>query len=91
MSLSDIQSGIAQAAQQAGRDSGSVTLLAVSKVQPNDRVQSVLEQGHRVFGENYLQETADKWPAWRASFPRLKAIDALRHAIQECHLENLNV
>ncbi len=72
MSLSDIQSGIAQAAQQAGRDSGSVTLLAVSKVQPNDRVQSVLEQGHRVFGENYVQETADKWPAWRASFPDVR-------------------
>jgi pyridoxal phosphate enzyme (YggS family) len=29
----------------------------------------VLEQGHRVFGENYVQETADKWPTWRDSFP----------------------
>jgi len=69
MSLAEIKSGIEQAAQQAGRTSTSVTLLAVSKVQPNDRVQSVLEQGHRVFGENYVQETADKWPAWRDRFP----------------------
>lgn len=43
MSLAEIQSGITQAAQLRGRDSASVTLLAVSKVQPNDRVQSVLE------------------------------------------------
>lgn len=69
MSLAEIKSGIEQAAQQAGRTSTSVTLLAVSKVQPNDRVQSVLEQGHRVFGENYVQETADKWPVWRDRFP----------------------
>ena len=69
MSLFDIQSGIEKAALDAGRTAESVTLLAVSKVQPNDRVQSVLEQGHRVFGENYVQETADKWPAWRDSFP----------------------
>lgn len=69
MSLAEIKSGIEHAAQQAGRTSTSVTLLAVSKVQPNDRVQSVLEQGHRVFGENYVQETADKWPAWRNRFP----------------------
>lgn len=68
MSLSDIQSGIAKAAIDAGRSADDVTLLAVSKVQPNDRVQSVLEQGHRVFGENYVQETADKWPAWRTNF-----------------------
>jgi pyridoxal phosphate enzyme (YggS family) len=43
-------------------------LIAVSKVQPNERVLSVLNQGHRVFGENYVQEAADKWPDWHTVF-----------------------
>ena len=46
----------------------AVTLIAVSKVQPLDRVESVLTQGHRVFGENYVQEAAGKWPDLRARF-----------------------
>ena len=46
----------------------AVTLIAVSKVQPLDRVEGVLTQGHRVFGENYVQEAAGKWPDLRARF-----------------------
>lgn len=46
-----------------------VTLIAVSKVQPPERVEAVLAAGQRVFGENYVQEAAAKWPAWRAQFP----------------------
>ena len=46
-----------------------MTLIAVSKVQPAPRVQAVLDQGHRVFGENYVQETQGKWPDWRARYP----------------------
>ncbi|MEM9581416.1 MAG: YggS family pyridoxal phosphate-dependent enzyme, partial [Pseudomonadota bacterium] len=38
------------------------------KVQPNERVKAVLEQGHRVFGENKVQEAAGKWPDFRARF-----------------------
>jgi pyridoxal phosphate enzyme (YggS family) len=45
-----------------------VTLIAVSKVQPADRVVAVLEAGHRTFGENYVQEAQGKWPDWRAQF-----------------------
>jgi pyridoxal phosphate enzyme (YggS family) len=37
-----------------------VTLIAVSKVQPDARVEAVLEQGHRCFGENRVQEAAEK-------------------------------
>ncbi len=69
MALAEIQARIAAATAAAGRPPGSVTLIAVSKVQPADRVAQVLQQGQRVFGENYVQEAAGKWPAWRAQFP----------------------
>lgn len=62
MSLDQIKSEIAAAESKAGRPAGSVHLIAVSKVQPLDRVQAVLEAGHRVFGENRVQEAAGKWP-----------------------------
>ncbi|WP_135450890.1 YggS family pyridoxal phosphate-dependent enzyme [Tabrizicola caldifontis] len=68
MGLADIMARIRAAERAAGRAEGSVTLIAVSKVQPPDRVEAVLEQGHRVFGENYVQEAAAKWPAWAARF-----------------------
>lgn len=68
MSLHDITARIAKAETAAGRPSGSVKLLAVSKVQPNDRVQAVLDQGHRCFGENRVQEAAGKWPAFKDQY-----------------------
>jgi len=68
MSLVEITSRIRAAEEKNGRISGSVSLIAVSKVQPNERVLSVLNLGHRVFGENYVQEAADKWPDWRNAF-----------------------
>lgn len=69
MSLSLIQSRLSQAEHAAGRPAGAVTLIAVSKLQPDDRVVQVLTQGHRVFGENYVQEAAAKWPPLRQTFP----------------------
>lgn len=72
MSLTDIYARIRGAERAAGRGEGSVTLIAVSKVQPLDRVVSVLEEGHRVFGENYVQEAAGKWPALRERFEGVK-------------------
>ena len=68
MGLSEIKTRVAAAEQAAGRAPGSVTLIAVSKVQPADRVLAVLDQGHRVFGENYVQEAQGKWPDWRARY-----------------------
>ncbi len=65
MSLQDIQDRIAKSEADAGRPAGSVKLIAVSKVQPNERVEVVLEQGHRCFGENRVQEAAGKWPEFR--------------------------
>lgn len=66
--LDDINARIATALQHADREQGSVKLIAVSKVQPDERVEAVLSQGHRVFGENRVQEAAGKWPAFRERF-----------------------
>lgn len=68
MSLTAIADRIRAACVAQGRDPASVTLIAVSKVQPLERVVAVLEAGHRVFGENYVQEAAGKWPDLRARF-----------------------
>ncbi len=68
MSLSDIHARIAQSASRAGREAQDVALIAVSKVQPNARTESVLKEGHRVFGENTVQEAAGKWPQFRETY-----------------------
>lgn len=68
MSLAEIQTRLTAAEARDGRAPGSVQLIAVSKVQPLDRVRAVLSQGHRLFGENYVQEAAAKWPDLRAEF-----------------------
>lgn len=64
MSLEEIKSRIAKAEARAGRPAGDVTLVAVSKLQPDERVRAVLDQGHRVFGENRVQEAVGKWPGF---------------------------
>lgn len=68
MSLPDIIAAVQTAAAAAGRTASGITLIAVSKLQPLDRLLAVLAQGHRSFGENYVQETAAKWPDLRAQF-----------------------
>ena len=68
MSLTTIRSRVRTAEARAGRPEGSVTLLAVSKVQPEERVRRVLEQGHRVFGENRVQEAQGRWLPLRREF-----------------------
>ncbi len=62
MSLSDIRNRLAAALEAAGRPADDATLIAVSKVQPPERVEAVLEEGHRVFGENRVQEAQGRWP-----------------------------
>lgn len=71
MSLQEITARITQAETAAGRPAGSVKLIAVSKVQPNDRVQAVLQDGHRCFGENRVQEALGKWPGFIEQFPEV--------------------
>ena len=70
-SLRDVRARIAAAAKAVGRDPAEVTLVAVSKAQPDARVLAALHAGHRVFGENYVQEAKARWPALRARHPDL--------------------
>lgn len=62
---------IAKAAQAAGRASESITLTAVSKQQPDERVEAMLAAGQRVFGENRVQEAQARWSTRREHFPDL--------------------
>ena len=62
MSLAEINIRIRKAETEAGREPGSTSLLAISKLQPIERIRSVLEEGHVHFGENRVQEAAAKWP-----------------------------
>ncbi|RXV63377.1 YggS family pyridoxal phosphate-dependent enzyme [Roseovarius sp. A46] len=68
MSLSEIRDRIARAEAGAGRAPGSTALVAVSKVQPQARVEAVLEEGHRLFGENKVQEAAGRWPSFQERY-----------------------
>ena len=68
MSIQEIKTRINNAATDAGRSGDDISLIAVSKVQPNERVQAVLETGHKTFGENRVQEALGKWPNFQQNF-----------------------
>jgi pyridoxal phosphate enzyme (YggS family) len=63
-----VVSQVRAAESAAGRAPGSVTLIAVSKTQPEARITAVLDAGHRVFGENRVQEAQGRWPGYRAIY-----------------------
>lgn len=67
--LEEVRTRIAHAARIARRDPGEVTLIAVSKTHPAEAIARLIAAGQRVFGENRVQETAEKWPALRAAHP----------------------
>lgn len=67
--LKKVQGKISEAAVAAGRPADAVTLVAVPKTFPAEHIRPALVAGHRVFGENRVQETAEKWPDLRAEFP----------------------
>lgn len=59
-------------ARKAGRTPSDITLVAVSKKQPDTRVDAVLEVGHRVFGENRVQEAQERWQSRREKYSDLE-------------------
>ncbi len=63
---------IAAAAIKAGRAPESVTLVAVTKTHGPELIRPLLEAGHRVFGENRVQEAQGKWPELRKAFPGIE-------------------
>lgn len=67
--LEECEAAIARMCKIAQRERGDVTLIAVSKTHPAERIVPLLEQGQRVFGENRVQEAQEKWPALRADYP----------------------
>ncbi len=68
----DVLARIAAAAKSAGRDPASVELVAVSKVQPDERVDAMLAAGQRIYGENRVQEAEARWAHRRAAHPDLE-------------------
>lgn len=67
--LAQVHANIARMCKPARREAEDVTLIAVSKTHPAERITSLLEAGHRVFGENRVQEAQGKWPALREEYP----------------------
>ena len=68
MSLKEITERLKAAESEHSRQIASTKLIAVSKVQPLERVYAVLSEGHRIFGENRVQEASGKWPAFKEEF-----------------------
>lgn len=67
-----INEKITIAAKNAGRDENDVTLVAVSKVHVAETILPVLEAGQRIFGENRVQEAAEKWPTMKENYEGVK-------------------
>ena len=65
--ISDNIAAIKQVTRQS-----DATLIAVSKKQPEDRIEAALNCGHRIFGENRVQEAQDRWTKRRKQFSNLK-------------------
>ncbi|MBU6319927.1 MAG: YggS family pyridoxal phosphate-dependent enzyme [Alphaproteobacteria bacterium] len=63
---------VAQAAEAAGRRASDISLVAVSKVQPDLRIEAMLETGQRIFGENRVQEAYEHWAIRRGSYADLQ-------------------
>jgi pyridoxal phosphate enzyme (YggS family) len=71
-SLQEVRARIAKAAALAGRPADAVTLIAVSKTQPAERIAALIAEGQRDFGENRVQEAQAKWPDLRARHPDVR-------------------
>ena len=70
--IAAVREKIARACEEAGRDSCAVNLVAVSKLQPPERIAEALAAGQRLFGENRVQEAKAHWTDLRAQYPDLK-------------------
>lgn len=66
--LARIRAALNAAADEAGRKGDAISIVAVSKLQGPERILPLLEAGHRVFGENRVQEAMAKWPAIKERF-----------------------
>ncbi len=72
MSLNLIKKSISDLETKFEIKNNLIKLIAVSKLQPNDRIEAVLLEGHRIFGENRVQESEGKWPAFKKKFENIE-------------------
>lgn len=70
--LGEIEARIARACKVARRKPEEIALVAISKTHPAEAIEPLLEEGHRVFGENRVQEAQGKWPDLRARYPDIE-------------------
>lgn len=70
--LTGVRESIARAARLAGREPGEVTLVAVSKTHGAEAIAPLIAAGQLDFGENRLQEAAEKWPQLKEEHPGLR-------------------
>lgn len=70
--LTEVRRRIAAAAAAAGRRADEVTLVAITKTFGPDTILAAIAAGHRVFGENRVQEAKAKWPPLKARFPDIE-------------------
>lgn len=66
--IKDIQIKITKAASLYGLNDPHTQLIAVSKKQPDERIDEALEAGQRIFGENRVQEAMERWSERRKEF-----------------------
>jgi len=67
-----VRHAIARSARLAGRDPAEIELIAVSKTREPQEIASLIDAGHRSFGENRVQEAQGKWPALKAATPDIR-------------------
>ena len=67
--LAAILARIDAARKSAIRPASETRLVAVTKTHGADRIRPLLDAGHRIFGENRVQEAQGKWPALKREFP----------------------
>src|SRR3989304_1941011 len=70
--LASVRARIAAAARAAKRDPAAIQLVAVTKTFGPEAIEPALAAGHRLFGENRVQEAKAKWPALRQSHPDIE-------------------
>ena len=66
-----VKTKIDRAAYECNRSAKQITLIAVSKQQQEDRIDASLATGHRVFGENRVQEAQKRWSIRKSDYPDL--------------------
>lgn len=68
----EVSKEIKEALHSSPAAARKVVLVAVAKMQPVEAILPLLQAGHRVFGENKVQEAEAKWPALRQQFPDIE-------------------